>query len=181
MIIKKERINELSERTYALHEKNGGHARHISDDEYLMLITSGIAKAERAARQGKEGDPDFLFYMRKRLPRDKGFRILYESYVYGTIQDELADIIIRCCDYLGSRGLKFNLGYGPVFRDPFYTTFAEGAWQWVGILADTSHKVEDRICELIFEVLDYCDMRCFDIEKLIEMKLEHNFITMIND
>ncbi len=173
MIPNKEQINKWINDIHSMNIR-----RDWSDSAHLLQIAGEIAEAMEADRKGQKADLPFFLSVQKAAKSMNAevryFTPYFESAIKDTIEDKLADIIIRCCDYLGCHGLEFKLGYDPIWQSPFWEIFAEKAWQWVTILSNPEHKTEDKICHLIYEVLDYCDIRCIDIEKHIELKLKYN-------
>lgn len=177
--MKKEQINKWIDEAYAINKGNGFHdPEHPHKDEVLlMLITSEIAEAMEADRNGRQADlKAFLFAIDFPVVSDdvKIFRFAFHSYIKDTFADEIADVVIRCCDYLGSRDLKYERHCPSSFPNGFYDTFAEKGWEWVMILADTSNPVESRVCHLIYEALWFCENHGIDIERHIELKLRYN-------
>lgn len=74
--------------------------------EILMLIVSEASEAMEADRVGKYsdwllGDPPIL---KADQLDDSEFKRLFESQVKGTMEDELADVVIRCMDFIYARG-----------------------------------------------------------------------------
>lgn len=82
--------------------------------ECLMLIVSECGEALEAHRKGKRADAAFLSELEwragtKRTPEgtffeinDKMFINLFEERIKGSFEEELADIVIRIADHLGS-------------------------------------------------------------------------------
>lgn len=138
--------------------------RDWPDSAHLLRIAGGIAEMAEANRRNEAVKS---FAMSGRI-EDDAFSFVSKEYFEDEFVKECAAIVFFCCDYLGSRNLKYELGYTPSFPNGFYDTFAEKGWEWVMILADTSHKVEDRVCHLIYEVLWFCENHGIDIGQCIE-------------
>lgn len=114
--MKKEVIENWIQEAYGIAKAHGFHDVERKDGHWLMLITTEIAEAVEADRKGLVADYDaFLFCSKHRktvydacgqdspLGRQYQHEVLFERYIKNTIEDELADICIRCCDYLGCR------------------------------------------------------------------------------
>jgi len=94
-------LNELRDKAYDYAEKQGFHEK-INIGEELMLIVSELSEALKADRKDKRagnlGDiPKICFdsISNKLYPEE------YETYIKGSVEEEIADAIIRLCDIAG--------------------------------------------------------------------------------
>ena len=93
-------------------------------------------------------------------------------YIKGSIEEELADIIIRMLDYCGMRKIKFrkdNDGF-PFDRLTAFRTFPEAMYDLCGMITR-----EDLLMEVSLRcVIYYCESLGIDILWLVEMKMRYN-------
>lgn len=177
MIPNKDKVNEWIGRAYATAKEHGFHNTEHKTGHWLMLINSEITESMEADRKGlrswKTDDLTRLFEISK---EDSWFECTFYNLVKDTHEDELADIVIRCCDYLGCKGLTFEDSFErpDKFHNGFYETFAEKAWDWVEILTNKDFSVQKKVSALIYEVLLYCEELNIDIEKHVEWKMRYN-------
>jgi len=87
-------LNELRDEAFAYAEKQGFH-ENINFGKNLMLVVSELSEALEADRKGKWYDPNGL-NQTALMPKEE-----YEVYVRGTVEEEIADAIIRLCDIAG--------------------------------------------------------------------------------
>jgi NTP pyrophosphatase (non-canonical NTP hydrolase) len=94
-------LNKLRDEALANAEKQGFHKRRFNFGESLMLIVSELFEMLEADRNDR--------YVRSAIPVE--FLHLteksYEEQIKGTVEEELADAVIRLC-YLAGR-LKIDL------------------------------------------------------------------------
>jgi len=95
-------LNELSDEVFEYAEKQGFHETPFNFGESLMLIVSELSEALEADRRGKQffinGNPTAI------MPKEE-----YELYVKGTVEEEIADAIIRLCHL--AKHKKINLDW----------------------------------------------------------------------
>jgi NTP pyrophosphatase (non-canonical NTP hydrolase) len=110
-------LNELRDKAFTYAEKQGFHKKPVNLGERLMLVVSELSEALEADRKGKRWDGHITY--------DVGNGTLglgtsmdvephlvkkehYESDVRGTVEEELADAIIRICDIAGIYGIDLD-------------------------------------------------------------------------
>jgi len=191
--MKKEIIEKWIQDAYGIAKAHGFHDVEHRDGHWLMLITTEIAEAVEADRKGLVADYDAFSYcsdhrkyvyatygQESPLGKQYHHEVLFEKYIKNTLEDELADIVIRCCDYLGSNGVNFAESFTEElmkehsFSNGFYDTFAEKTWEWVAILNENSIPVGARIVALLLEVIYFCEAKCIDIQRHVEWKMKYN-------
>ena len=176
-------VNKWIRDAYAINTANGFHdPEHPHTNECrLMLIVTEISEAVEADRKGRVLDKkafelfDFLDkdFADQRYWEQRGFANMFSNTVKDTKEDELADIVIRCCDFLGCIHEKYAF-VPDHYPNGFYDTFADKGWDWSQILFDVSRPVVERVRILIDDVCWYCENNGIDIAKHVEWKLRYN-------
>ncbi|MBQ6097897.1 MAG: hypothetical protein IJK99_09140 [Bacteroidales bacterium] len=169
---------------YAINKANGFHDASYNDNLRLMMIVTEIGEAIEADRKGRHLDKkafeifDFLDgkFKNDEYWKKQGFPQMFAKTVKDTFEDELADVIIRCCDFLGTKNLTFKNAFRkPVeFPNGFYNHFAEKGWGWVRILNNDEFEGSVRVAGLLYEVLWFCKEQGINIEKHVDWKLSYN-------
>jgi NTP pyrophosphatase (non-canonical NTP hydrolase) len=104
-------LNELRDKVFAYVEKQGFHERTMNLGERLMLVVSELSEALDADRQdcwakkeliGKAG----CYYLSGVVPEN--IKEFYLENVKGTVEEELADTIMRICDIAGVYGIDLD-------------------------------------------------------------------------
>ena len=104
--------NNLRDRAYQNACKHGFHDKEYSDEHCLMLILTEIGEAVNADRKGKRADVGEYNRINeisiKRTGNPKYInKSIFEQCIKDSVEDELADVVIRCLDFAGLR--KFEL------------------------------------------------------------------------
>ena len=178
-------LNELKDRAYKIAREHGWHDEEHSDETYLMLIVTEIAEAVNADRKGKHADvAKFKEWQVHNLPlseetRTRRFKEDFEQYIKDSVEDELADVVIRCLDFAVMLG--FDLQH---VMDNVHDTrsteeyigdlaFAEIAYGICGniFLVEDSQKA---VYGVLSTVIAYCLWRGIDLEWHIEQKMRYN-------
>ena len=103
-IMKNTDFNELAKRAFENARAKGFHDVEHMDGHWLMLVVSELAEAVEADRSGRRAD-------RKEYERLVGAceeRVkpcLFELYIKDSVEDELADAVIRLLDFMGLKGI----------------------------------------------------------------------------
>ena len=95
-------INKLAQEIHAVNVKNGFYDNPVEFGTSLMLVTSELAEALEADRKGKHPNLfDFNQYIRSGFTREANTDTMasaFKRHVKDTVQDEIADAIIRLLD-----------------------------------------------------------------------------------
>jgi NTP pyrophosphatase (non-canonical NTP hydrolase) len=104
------RLNEVRDKAFDYAKKQGFHKK-INIGEKLMLIVSELSEAMEADRNGKYCIDPVLMNGNKLVGYDpeKVKVLAYNQAVKGTVEEEIADAIIRICDLAGI--LKIDLDW----------------------------------------------------------------------
>lgn len=103
-MISKEKVQELIERAYSIAATHGFHEVDRSNAHFMMLVVSEIGEmveADRKSRRVKLHGDDL-----DNTLRFNDFAPTFECFVKDTLEDELADVVIRICDFLGTRHVE---------------------------------------------------------------------------
>jgi len=92
-------INEMAQNVYDYAEKQGFHETPFNFGEALMLIVSELGEAIAAHRRGRLcGHPEALENLNPEEALEKDtqkFKHIYEHFVKGTVEEEIADALLR--------------------------------------------------------------------------------------
>lgn len=118
-----EELNALKDRAYKTAVKHGFYKDVKSDAYYLGLVMSEAGEAINADRKGWHGDAVLFDDDEKEgIPFAENF----EKHVKDSVEDELADFIIRLLDFAGMKGYKLLIsGYSARPSNAIIETFTE--------------------------------------------------------
>lgn len=171
-------LNELRDEAYSIAKANGWHEQSHSNEHWLMLIITEIAEAVQADRMGKHADvAKFKEWQGNSLPlseetRTRRFKEDFEAYIKNSVEDELSDVVIRCLDLAGLRGLRLS---SPAKAAGMLTMlFSEYAFNTCHVLMYTHVPLTERLENVIGRMLFYCESKSIDIEFFIRTKMNYN-------
>ena len=171
-MITSKQLNRLRDEAYATACNKGFHDEQKSDEHYLMLVITEIAEAVQADRKGLRADRERYDYA-----VDRGMcndiEECFERYIKNSIEDELADIVIRLLDFCGMKGIAFNSR-----NDDFsFTRLTYKSKPFTDVMFDLCSMITgyDPNLEIIVRcVIYYCEKHGIDILWHIEQKMEYN-------
>ena len=99
-------LNALKDKAYKTAIVHGFHEEEKPDAYWLGLVMSEMGEAINADRKGLHANT-------KRFEENmaNGYltpRVLFEKYIKDSVEDEIADIIIRLLDFSGLRGYELS-------------------------------------------------------------------------
>ena len=166
-------LNELKDRAYSIAKAHGWHEQELSDEHCLMLIITEISEAVQADRDNRHADIEAFKKYEDRID----FKENFERQVKNTVEDELADVVIRCLDLAGLR--QFDLSMVREIKDSIEelkpdVLFSEVCYNISGIVTAESDTVETRICAALAVVIKYCEGKGIDLDFFVEQKMKYN-------
>lgn len=161
---------DLIERVQENAKDKGFYDVKISDEHKLMLIISEVAEAVEADREGRLAQP---------MPEDwqtlndEDFKMTFLRCVKDSLEDELADAVIRMMDsgYL-------NRFIGPTdydlekYEQQGEKAFVERAFRLVELISESI--LFDSLSQAASEVFFIADELGIDLMKHIRMKMRYN-------
>lgn len=111
-------LNELRDRAYKTACDHGFHDEELSNEHCFCLVISELMEAVEADRKGKRANVDW--YNKKiansricqglvlGTPKEIGFEVAYNETIKGSIEEELADAVIRLLDLCGLRKIDIE-------------------------------------------------------------------------
>lgn len=174
-------FDELTQEAFATAKAHGWHDEEQPDETYLMLIITEIAEGVQADRKDKHADVGLFnsdvetLDMADSYDRDVWKRD-FEIYIKETVEDELADIIIRCLDLAGLRGINLTevnelLSNG--MKD-INETFPEVMYYLCSFISSEEQILDDKLNYCMALIIGYCKQKDIDIEFFIEQKMRYN-------
>lgn len=101
-----EKLNALKEQAYKTAVEHGFHEDVKPDVFYLGLVMSEAGEAINADRKGLHADT-------KAFEEDEAdglpFAENFKKYIKDSVEDEIADIVIRLLDFAGLKGYELSL------------------------------------------------------------------------
>lgn len=143
-----------------------------SEEHYLMLVITELSEAVEAHRKGRmasipEGIEDFP---------DKAFIASFERNIKDTVEDELADAVIRLLDLLEyltfERGRRISAQFGryKAFGHEFTQLVCDAVYE----IVDGHLAPQNRCVRGISEIQSIAERLNIDLERHIRLKMRYN-------
>lgn len=123
-------LNALRDRAYKIACDHGFHDKELSDKHLLMLVITELAEAVEADRKGRKFKSIISFehefnHYSALVDETTRFKCAFERYVKDTVEDELADAVIRLLDLYGLCDIDLD---EDVFDEDTVQSYAETYW-----------------------------------------------------
>lgn len=99
-MITKEKLLDLVSQAYETSKAHGWHDEEHSMEHYMMLVLSEVGEALEADRRDKRARWQAFVYSDGE--HDSRFVTHFEEFIKDTLEDELADVVIRLFDLCGT-------------------------------------------------------------------------------
>lgn len=171
-------LNSLSKEAYETAKAHGWHDKEYSDNHWLMLILTEVAEAVQADRKGLYAQRR-MFEINAYTPQpnpEQHWIFIFEKFIKGSLEEELADIVIRCLDLAGLRGIDLTHALDSIDE---LSTETFGEWMFTETAYDMCFPVvtgnaEAAVLSTIEYVYHYCKAKGIDIEWFIAQKMKYN-------
>lgn len=175
-------FDELAQEAFETAKAHGWHDEELPDETYLMLIITEIAEAVQADRKDKHADvakfKEYQTYYGTFLPSEEirtiRFREDFEAYIKNSVEEELADIIIRCLDLAGLREISLNgvteMTHTFHVRDYSLARLCYALCCHVTAIIPLRCKIAD----VMAYTLAWCSFNSIDIGFFVEQKMRFN-------
>lgn len=180
--------NTLRDRAYECAKAHGWHEKEHDEKHYLMLIVTEIAEVVQADRENRHANvaefKKWQEYSRLLVMTEETritrFNKDFDEYIKNTVEDELADVVIRCLDLAGLS--KADLAeLDKVFKDKNiskafnvqYDNFISTAYQLCEI-ATLKENLSIIIMGIIYGTCMLAKKLNIDIIWHIEQKMKYN-------
>ena len=176
-----EQLNALKERAYKTAVEHGFHEEEKSDAYWLGLVMSEMGEAINADRKGLHADTKgFEDGLAKFPPMD-----CFNAYIKDTVEDEIADIVIRLLDFAGLKKyapfiISSDLNFSNHVLQEFENCKLPGVlFNLIGSLYDASDaNILEECIGLVIVVLSDCFKTMTGSDKdlwwFVERKMKYN-------
>ena len=165
---------QLAKEVYEANKAKGFHASPISNDTLLMLVITEVSEAIEADRKGRRTNPFDLAWAESTADYCHLFEEHFPTKIKDTVEDELADAVIRLLDLAGYRNIPTltpkALGW---YNKALCGTFCENIFHLTRSFIRTS-DLRIIIPMLIRGIEDLCKQMSIDLWYHVELKLEYN-------
>lgn len=156
-----EELNALKDRAYKTAVEHGFHEEEKSDAYWLGLVMSEAGEAINADRKGWLADAVLFNDDLAKMP----FKDSFEAHIKDSVEDELADVVIRLLDFAGMKGYTLLIsGFSELPSNAIKETFAGNGlagtlFHLNGVLSDS---LEDDTTKATVGIVINIISDCFD-------------------
>ena len=174
-------LNTLSKEVFEANKAKGFHDVEVSNETLLMLVITELSEAIEADRKSKRAQWDAynkdLNYYCNWSKDSIGYKEreihAFSVYIKDSLEDELADAVIRLLDLAGLRGLEIDNDLR-IFYDK-KQTFCEDIFEIARDLLDiTWDDLEHLIYECLSSIECLCTYLKIDLWQHVSLKLKYN-------
>lgn len=178
-------LNELRNRAYKTARDHGFHDKELSNEHFLCLVISELMEAVESDRKGKHFPADEIEEYNN-LQKGKFYISVFKNYIKDTVEDELADAVIRLLDLSGIREIDLSALQDPLFDkfniDPEFISwksqlenmsFTERIFFMCSILTNKG-GIEDIVKATIVVTFLNADILGIDLLWHIDQKMKYN-------
>lgn len=165
-------LNELRDKSYKNACEHGFHDQELSNEHCLCLIISELMEAVEADRKGKQFNKDAKETY-ELIQNVKFCKVIFDNYIKGSVEEELADAVIRLLDLAGLRNLNLNR-FALVNVVSKKKTFTENIYAIVKDIMNYKYSLEEQVNYAITQVFVLSDILDIDLLWHIEQKMKYN-------
>lgn len=184
--MKKIDLNKLRDKAYKTACEHGFHDQELSNEHWLCLVISELMEAVEADRNDNWNRIAKVEQFKKRLEisrvcqgldpeisKERGYEVTYNACIKGSIDEELADAVIRLLDLAGLRNLNLNR-FALVNVVSKKKTFTENIYSIVKDITNYKYTLEELVNYAITQVFVLSDILDIDLLWHIEQKMKYN-------
>lgn len=166
-------LNTLSKEVFEANRAKGFHDVEVSNETLLMLVITELSEAVEADRKGKRANIG-CFNVFSDYNRPAGDAFSFESTIKDTIEDELADAVIRLLDLAGLRGCDHlkDLLLSPTVSEK--KNFPDNIFAICTDLIYYKYTISERISFSLLNIEYLCKLLSIDLWQHVELKLKYN-------
>ena len=160
--------NKLAEEAHVNAVKHGFWETKVSNEHCLMLVITEIAEMVEADRVSRKANTAAYNEMPNK-------QIGFERFIKNTVEDEMADIVIRLADLAGALGVNFDKMLPcRYYRAYSKFSFTENAFALSKGLCRDSIGIEKRIQFGLEYVTKWAKSINIDLDWHIDEKMKYN-------
>ena len=173
---------------FGIAKDHGFHDVELPVNHFIMLIVTEISEMVEADRKNKRCRLNNFDKAGVSFNMGSGFVTKFENKVKDTLEDEMADVVIRLCDFCGSLGVlpyrndvmvdmsdEFAKFWGDksVCEQCFYLSSMVVDVERVSYDADDS-EMRKRLGSTLSFIFEMANYHCIDLLWHVDRKMEYN-------
>lgn len=164
-------LNQLRDRAYQCALDHDFHEQELSNEHFLMLVITELSEAVEADRKGRRADKEAMIDTIEGGGWHWGF---FEEFVKDTVEDELADAVIRLLDLAGLRNIDINDRVILAYIVSERKTFTENCYAIIKDIVNYKYSIEENINYSMRQIFELANFYHIDLLWHIEQKIKYN-------
>ena len=130
IVMKDTDFNLLIKEAFENAKERGFHNEEHTSGHWVMLVACELAEAVEADRVGRRADRKTYNFLLQEYGEELE-KHLFEMHIKDTLEDELADAVIRLMDYMGMKGYSMQTGFisKNAIKTTLENTFLSDEWE----------------------------------------------------
>jgi NTP pyrophosphatase (non-canonical NTP hydrolase) len=190
----KTNLNILRDKAYKTACEHGFHDQELSNNHFLCLVISELMEAVEADRRGRRANVDWFKKkiansricqgLDSDISKERGYEVVYDETIKGSIEEELADAVIRLLDLAGLRNISLESAMQDInsesIDDSVDSCASETFTETIYAISTLPERYEDlfdfptTINDMIFSLFGFAKHLNFDLFWHIEQKMQYN-------
>jgi NTP pyrophosphatase (non-canonical NTP hydrolase) len=169
-------LNELRDRAYKTACEHGWHEEEYSNEHFLCLVISELMEAVESDRKRMHAfrTPFEDFICRFTTDPEHAYKVAFDEYIKDSVEDELADAVIRLLDLAGLRGIDMNDRFIIAYIVSSKKTFTENIYAILKDMVNYRYSFEECLNYSIRQIIELARMKGIDLAWFIEQKMRYN-------
>lgn len=176
------KLNDLSQRAYEIAKANGFHDKQTPVIVDLMMIITELSEMVQADRKNQRsvGKGSVIVKVWKDN-QDVSVNGLYHDLLKGTVEEELADVVIRFLDFAGSRNIPLEIDTERKYVGNIdFTAFTVAEWAMPIVMAISEsvagyYSVSSEFIESMIEAcFKYAEAYQIPLLDIVGIKMKYN-------
>ena len=172
-------LNELRDRAYKIACDHGFHDKELSNEHWLCLVISELMEAVEADRKGKQANIESHKLLSQasieRTGNPKYFNeVSFQHHIKDTVEDELADAVIRLLDLAGLRKIDMNDRFIIAYIVSKKKSFTENCYAIIKDVVNYRYSFEECLNYAIRQIFELAAFYDIDLLWHIEQKCKYN-------
>lgn len=174
----------MSRRVYADNKEKGFHNGKLDTTRFLVLVITELSEAVEADRKERHSDKEkFELWTNGYTWEDSPitFDHAFKTHIKGTVEEELADAVIRLLDLAGAIAIEVIIpGFPYSSKTEEELAEVKANYGLIEIIYYTCRTITERmntglkINDAIYSICNYCTLYGIDLFWHIEQKLSYN-------
>lgn len=172
-------LNTLKERAFRIACEHGFHNHDLPDEHWLMLEFTELSEAVEADRKNHRANLLAFDKLGDKASNNwtstepYSFAKNFEQNIKNSLEDELADVVIRLLDFAGVHGIDLDPLVVPVRRSVLAISMTVFSYDVIRLFFNSA-PLQLRIQASISWVFEKCEHDGIDLMRFISMKMNYN-------